>query len=89
MSGSAWTTRPAVVFARTPTDRDPNEETAGANLMPTPPPTRLASGARSRESYFSDPISIWARDCGLSVFRLRQVEKTALDKLRGFLAPSG
>jgi DNA-directed RNA polymerase sigma subunit (sigma70/sigma32) len=27
-----------------------------------------------------------SRDCGLSVFRLRQVEKTALDKLRRILA---
>jgi RNA polymerase primary sigma factor len=40
---------------------------------------------RATESYFLRSYIDMGRDCGLSVFRLRQVEKTALDKLRGFL----
>ena len=47
-----------------------------------------ASGARPRESYFQRSYIDMGRDCGLSVFRLRQVEKTALDKLRGFPGPT-
>jgi hypothetical protein len=42
-------------------------------------------GVRSRGPYFQRSYIDMGRDCGLSVFRLRQVEKTALDKLRGFL----
>jgi hypothetical protein len=37
-------------------------------------------------SYFQRSYLELRHDCGLSVFRLRQVEKTALDKLRGMLA---
>jgi RNA polymerase sigma factor (sigma-70 family) len=65
--------------------RDPEIETARsatqANAHGDPP----AGGIRSRESYFQRSYIEMGRDCGLSVFRLRQVEKTALDKLRGFL----
>ena len=41
--------------------------------------------ARARESYFQRSYIDMGRDCGLSVFRLRQVERTALGKLREFL----
>jgi RNA polymerase primary sigma factor len=41
---------------------------------------------RPGDSYFQRSYIEMGRDCGLSVFRLRQVEKTALDKLRTELA---
>ena len=63
------------------------------------PPTRSGSlddtqgaGRQPGESYFQRSYIDMGRDCGLSVFRLHQVEKTALDKLRRALAgraPSG
>jgi RNA polymerase primary sigma factor len=46
-----------------------------------------AEGSCLTESYFHRSYFAMGRDCGLSVHRLRQVEKTALDKLRSLLDP--
>jgi RNA polymerase primary sigma factor len=42
-------------------------------------------GPQTAASYYQRSYIDMGRDCGLSVRRLQQVEKTALDKLRGFL----
>ena len=56
----------------------------------TGPATSAGAGAvdteRVSEAYFQRSYIDMGRECGLSVFRLRQVEKTALDRLRGVLA---
>jgi RNA polymerase primary sigma factor len=41
--------------------------------------------SRSTDSYFQRSYIEMGEDCGLSVHRIRQVERTALDKLREFL----
>ena len=66
-------------------DREPAEEKPGPLPDPDASANSPASGVRSRGSYFQRSYIEMGRDCGLSVFRLRQVEKTALDKLRGLL----
>jgi RNA polymerase primary sigma factor len=66
-------------------DREPAEEKAGPLPDADASASSPASGARARGSYFQRSYIDMGRDCGLSVFRLRQVEKTALDKLRGIL----
>jgi DNA-directed RNA polymerase sigma subunit (sigma70/sigma32) len=42
-------------------------------------------GSRPNDSYFQRSYIEMGEDCGLSVHRIRQVERTALDKLRAFL----
>jgi RNA polymerase primary sigma factor len=65
--------------------RDPAPETQSSATLAGPSGTTPVRGTRDSESYFQRSYIDMRRDCGLSVFRLRQVEKTALDKLRGFL----
>jgi RNA polymerase primary sigma factor len=45
-----------------------------------------AHAPRSRQSYYQRSYTEIGSDCGLSVHRVRQVEKTVLEKLRGLLA---
>ncbi len=66
-------------------DRVFEEEKATSMARPDASADPPARGMRPRESYFQRSYNEMGRDCGLSVFRLRQVEKTALDKLREFL----
>ncbi len=65
--------------------RDPVPETQRSAILAGPSEATPVSGTRASESYFQRSYIDMRRDCGLSVFRLRQVEKTALDKLRGLL----
>ena len=65
--------------------RDPAPDTQSSAILAGPSGTTPVRGTRDSESYFQRSYIDMRRDCGLSVFRLRQVEKTALDKLRGFL----
>ena len=65
--------------------RDPAPETQSSATLAGPSGATPVRGTRASESYFQRSYIDMGRDCGLSVFRLRQVEKTALDKLRGFL----
>ena len=65
---------------------DSSDETAGSANQANPSADPSVRSSRSREAYFERSYIDMGRDCGLSVFRLRQVEKTALAKLRGFLA---
>lgn len=66
-------------------EREPAHESSQVE----PPSGSLAEkgdlGSRSSDSYFQRSYIEMGEDCGLSVHRLRQVEKTALDKLRAFL----
>jgi RNA polymerase primary sigma factor len=66
-------------------DREPAEEKAGRMREVDASASSHAAGGRAGESYFRRSYIDMGKDCGLSVFRLRQVEKTALDKLRGIL----
>jgi RNA polymerase primary sigma factor len=66
-------------------DREPAEERPGRLAEADTSASSPVGGARPRGAYFQRSYIDMGRDCGLSVFRLRQVEKTALDKLRGFL----
>jgi RNA polymerase primary sigma factor len=67
-------------------DCEPAEENdAGRTAEDDVSTNSPASGSRPSESYFRRSYIDMGRDCGLSVLRLHQVEKTALDKLRGFL----
>jgi RNA polymerase primary sigma factor len=65
--------------------RDPAPDTQSSGILAGPSGATAVRGSRASESYFQRSYIDMRRDCGLSVFRLRQVEKTALDKLRGFL----
>jgi RNA polymerase primary sigma factor len=65
--------------------RNPAPEQQRSATLAGPSGATSVRGARSSESYFQRSYIDMGRDCGLSVFRLRQVEKTALDKLRRFL----
>jgi RNA polymerase primary sigma factor len=65
--------------------RDPTRETQRSTSLAGPSGATPVRGTRASKSYFQRSYIDMGRDCGLSVFRLRQVEKTALDKLRGFL----
>ena len=58
------------------------------NLANLTDPSGAASidTGRGSESYFQRSYIEMGRECGLSAFRLHQVEKTALDKLRRALA---
>jgi hypothetical protein len=63
-----------------------SEETTGSASRANSSADPSVRSSRSREAYFERSYHDMGRDCGLTVFRLRQVEKTALAKLRGFLA---
>jgi RNA polymerase primary sigma factor len=65
--------------------RDPASEMKRRATLAGPSRSTPVRGTRASESYFQRSYIDMGRDCGLSVFRLRQVEKTALDKLRGYL----
>jgi RNA polymerase primary sigma factor len=65
--------------------RDPAPEARRSATLAGPTGPTPGRGTRASESYFQRSYIDMGRDCGLSVFRLRQVEKTALDKLRGLL----
>ena len=69
-----------------PIVRASSEETTGSASRANSSADPSVRSSRSREAYFERSYNDMGRDCGLSVFRLRQVEKTALAKLRGFLA---
>ena len=66
-------------------DRDPASE----RTQMAPPSGSVGDqrddGSRPSDSYFQRSYIEMGEDCGLSVHRIRQVEKTALDKLRAFL----
>jgi RNA polymerase sigma factor (sigma-70 family) len=64
---------------------DPASETEDPT-NPGDPTGADDDGGRPSRSYFDRSYSDMGRECGLSVFRLRQVERTALDKLRAALA---
>jgi RNA polymerase sigma factor (sigma-70 family) len=65
--------------------RDQQKETEKIATLAGPSGIAAIRGTRASESYFLRSYIDMGRDCGLSVFRLRQVEQTALDKLRRFL----
>ena len=67
--------------------RTDGRRTAGrapASGLPGAAPTHVP---RLSQSYYQRSYVEIGYDCGLSVPRIRQVEKTALEKLRGLLAP--
>ena len=73
---------PGLGIRRVSTTRDPQSD---SKTTEAPAAGSTASGARPRQAYFERSYIEMSKDCGLSVLRLRQVEKTALDKLRAFL----
>jgi len=71
---------------RNSSERDLADETAERAILAGPAGAAAGRGLRPTQSYYHRSYIEMGRDCGLSVLRLRQVEKTALDKLRGFLS---
>ena len=67
---------------------DAVHETVGRTGPATPTGAGAVDTERVSEAYFQRSYIDMGRECGLSVFRLRQVEKTALDKLRGVPGPA-
>ena len=65
---------------------DAVHETDGRTGTATTIDAGAVDAERVSEAYFQRSYIDMGRECGLSVFRLRQVEKTALDRLRGVLA---
>jgi RNA polymerase primary sigma factor len=65
--------------------RDPAHESSQPQSRPGSVAEERDYGTRPTDSYFQRSYIEMGEDCGLSVHRLRQVEKTALDKLRAFL----
>jgi DNA-directed RNA polymerase sigma subunit (sigma70/sigma32) len=65
--------------------RDPAHESSQPQSRPGSVAEERDHGTRPTDSYFQRSYIEMGEDCGLSVHRLRQVEKTALDKLRAFL----
>lgn len=66
------------------TPRDP-QSNKSTTMTQNPSEDSSECGMQARAAYFRRSYMEMGRDCGLSVFRIRQVEKTALDKLRSFL----
>jgi RNA polymerase primary sigma factor len=74
-----------------PKDRDSRNSDATDRAVAGPGPVaastsgRLSQGPERGQSYYHRTYRDIGRECQLSVHRLRQVEKVALDKLREFL----
>jgi RNA polymerase primary sigma factor len=66
-------------------EHDPAHESSQAATPSDSVAEKRDHGSRPNDSYFQRSYIEMGEDCGLSVHRIRQVEKTALDKLRAFL----
>jgi len=66
------------------TDREHTPRQAPASGVPGAAP---AGATRPSRSYYERSYTDLSHDCGLSPFRVQQVERTAVEKLRGLLAP--
>jgi DNA-directed RNA polymerase sigma subunit (sigma70/sigma32) len=65
--------------------RDPAHESSQVASASGSVADKRDHGSRPSDCYFQRSYIEMGEDCGLSVHRIRQVEKTALDKLRAFL----
>jgi RNA polymerase sigma factor (sigma-70 family) len=70
-----------------PTDSSKRRKKAKAALARSWRSSGAKKAAHPGASYYSRTHDKLSRDCGLSVHRVRLVEKAALDKLRSFLSP--
>jgi hypothetical protein len=67
-------------------EHDVETKTVGGAIATASAGAAQLGGPNPSGSHYQRSYVCMGRDCGLSVHRLRQVEKTALDKLRGFLS---
>ncbi len=80
--GDAMPRRKRRASREQPSDR----ETPPTAVLAPDPDSPSDGRRRPSDAYFQRSYIEMGRDCGLSVWRLRQVERTAIDKLRKVLA---